>query len=155
MPHTTYLGLGTNLGQLSTNLDRAITALEEHIGTLLKCSSYIETAPWGYESSNKYLNAVAAFQTNLTPTQLLNTTQEIERQMGRTTKSTNRQYHDRIIDIDILFYDNIVITTPTLTIPHPLITQRQFVLQPLAEIAPTFTHPVLHKTIAELHHAPS
>lgn len=150
MPSTVYLGLGTNIGQLSRNLDCAIRALQEQVGTLLKCSSYIETEPWGYVSDNKFLNAVAAFRTALSPEDLLRATQQIERDLGRTAKSHDCVYADRVIDIDILFYDDVVITTPALTIPHPLIAERQFVLVPLAEIAPTLIHPVAKKTIAEL-----
>lgn len=159
MLHFAYIGLGTNLcssqnndrqQQLSQNLETALRALQEQTGTLLKCSSFLKTEPWGFKSDNTFLNAVALFETALTPTQLLRTTQQIELQMGRTTKSRNHQYHDRIIDIDILFYDDICLQTPELTLPHAEIEQRDFVLKPLAEIAPDYIHPTLHKTISRL-----
>lgn len=159
MPHLAYIGLGTNLccgqctdrqQQLHNNLNKAIHALQEQIGTLLKCSSFVRTKPWGFASENTFLNAAASFRTELTPQQLLSTTQDIEIKMGRTAKSHDSQYQDRIIDIDILFYDDMTLSTPDLTIPHPQINIRSFVLQPLAEIAPYYLHPTLHKTIAQL-----
>lgn len=158
--HLAYIGLGTNLCDssatgdrnllLSANLNRALQALQEHVGTLLRCSSFLPSAPWGFESKNTFLNAVALIETPLSPLQLLHQTQQIERLMGRTTKSHSRQYHDRIIDLDILLYDDLLLASDTLTIPHPLMLQRPFVMQPLCEIAPTLVHPTAHKTIAEL-----
>ncbi|MBQ7741861.1 MAG: 2-amino-4-hydroxy-6-hydroxymethyldihydropteridine diphosphokinase [Bacteroidaceae bacterium] len=148
--HRAYLGLGTNLGDRAANLDRAIALLQQQVGPLVKCSCYLSSEPWGFTSDNDFLNAAASFDTSLSPLQLLRTTQEIEQQMGRTAKSVNAQYADRIIDIDILLYDTLQLTTPELTIPHPLMAQRDFVLRPLAEIAPRKRHPVLRKTIAQL-----
>lgn len=160
MSHLAYLGLGTNLCAdanaatrregLAANLHAALQALQKHVGTLLKCSSFLETAPWGFESENTFLNAAALFKTDLTPRLLLGATREIELAMGRTHKSHNRHYSDRIIDIDILFYDADVVSIPGLTIPHPLIAERAFVLQPLCEIAPDFLHPQQEKTVAQL-----
>lgn len=150
MPHRAYLGLGSNLGNRSDNLDRSIAALRQKVGALVKCSSYICTNPWGFCSGNQFFNAVALFETSLSPTALLCATQQIERQLGRTAKSRDGIYADRVIDIDILFYDNLVLSTPELQIPHPLIPQRDFVLRPLAEIAPRKQHPLLHKTVARL-----
>ncbi len=159
MPHLAYIGLGTNLCfnaeknrdcQLRNNLERAIAALKEQVGTLVKLSSYISTMPWGFHSENTFLNAVALFSTELTPQQLLVATQDIEKGMGRTCKSHGHQYQDRIIDIDILLYDNEAISCHNLVIPHPQMEKRLFVLQPMAEIAPTLQHPVTHKTFAQL-----
>ena len=145
-----YLGLGTNLGDRLENLTRAIEALSLALGTCKAQSSFLETEPWGFESDNGFLNCVVAFDTELTPTELLNTTERIERELGRTVKSTGGNYHDRLIDIDILLYGNTVIESERLTIPHPLMHLRDFVLMPLAEIAPDAIHPTLGKSIKEL-----
>ncbi len=134
---TAYLGLGTNLGEdKAANLQHAVNMLHEQAGHMLACSTFIESEPWGFQSNNTFLNAVIAIETTHTPHQLLAITQSIERTMGRTHKSINGNYTDRIIDIDILLYDDIIIDTPELTIPHPLILQREFVYRPLLEIAP-------------------
>ena len=145
-----YLGLGSNLGRRKHYLEQALRALEQHAGRLLKSSSFIETAPWGYDSPNPYLNAALALETTLTPHQLLSVTQQIERDLGRTRKSRGGQYHDRVIDIDILYYDDRVINEPGLTIPHPRLHRRRFVLEPLNEIAPQFIDPQRHLAVAQM-----
>ena len=132
----TYLGIGTNLGNRTANIDQAVEMIGKQAGTLLACSSYIETAPWGFQSRHPFLNAVVAIDTPHSPHELLRITQSIEREMGRTHKTVNGNYTDRIIDIDILLYGEEVIHTPDLIIPHPLILQRDFVYIPLFEIAP-------------------
>lgn len=145
-----YLGLGTNTGNKNENLARAIELLSLALGSPVALSNIIESEPWGFESENRFLNCVAAFDTTFSPTLLLDTTEEIERTLGRTRKSLNGQYSDRIIDIDILFYGNEIIESERLTIPHPLLHKRDFVLLPLQEIAPQLVHPRLHKKIEEL-----
>lgn len=130
----TYLSLGTNLGDKRHNLDAAIIQIEKRIGTVLRQSAFIETEPWGYDSDNTFLNACVACDTTLTPEELLDITQAIERDLGRTAKSTDGTYHDRIIDIDILLYEDRCIDTPRLHIPHPLMLERDFVMIPLLEI---------------------
>ena len=147
---TVYLSLGTNIGDKEQNLTRAIEALSLALGTCKAQSSFLETEPWGFESENGFLNCVVAFDTELTPTELLDTTERIERELGRTVKSTSGNYHDRLIDIDILLYGNTVIESERLTIPHPLMHLRDFVLAPLAEIAPDAIHPILGKSIKKL-----
>ena len=131
-----YLGIGTNLGDRAANLHDAVKQINEQAGHVLACSSFIETEPWGFSSDNAFLNAVVAIDTPHTPHELLRITQEIERAMGRTHKSIGGNYSDRIIDIDILLYDEVTIQDADLTIPHPLMWQRSFVYEPLWEIAP-------------------
>ena len=145
-----YLGLGTNQGDKEENLKRAIEMLSLALGTYTSLSSFIETEPWGFESQNSFLNCVVAFRTTPPPMELLETTEKIERELGRTAKSNGRVYHDRIIDIDILLYGNEIINTERLTVPHPLMHERDFVLTPLCEIAPQAIHPVIGKSIAEI-----
>ena len=142
MKHKVYLGLGSNLGDRETNITRAIELIRERVGLVIRQSSLIETEPWGFESSNKFLNGVILVETSLTPRQLLKATQKIERQLGRKKKSTDSclltpvSYSDRSIDIDILLYDDLTVDEPDLKIPHPLIEQRDFVMIPLNEIKP-------------------
>ena len=132
--HIAYLSLGSNLGDRHATMRRAIDMLNAGAGTVDRQSSPIETEPWGFESPNRFLNMCVRLTTTLTPEQLLLATQAIERQLGRTVKSDSGQYHDRPIDIDILTYDDLHIATPTLTIPHPLMHERDFVMIPLREI---------------------
>lgn len=132
--HTVYFSLGSNLGDKKQNLSTAIKLMEEQIGVLLRQSAFLETEPWGFQSDNSFVNATICMETSLDPFEVLAKTQEIERELGRTIKSINGEYHDRIIDIDILLYDDLHINTPQLTIPHPLMEQRDFVMIPLREI---------------------
>lgn len=132
--HTAYLALGTNLGDKEQNVAEALRLIEEQIGHVCAQSALLHSAPVGFESDNMFVNAACRVCTSLTPMQLLDATQRIERQMGRTQKSHNRQYHDRIIDIDILLYDDISINTEVLTIPHPLMYERDFVMIPLSQV---------------------
>lgn len=148
---TVYLGLGTNLGDKEANLRTAIYKLQERIGKQVSLSSFYETAPWGFESDHSFLNAAIGLETSLSPIEILHITQEIEKELGRTKKSVNGSYSDRLIDIDILLYDTLVLQTPELTIPHPLMTERDFVMKPLIEIAENVIHPTLQKTLSELY----
>lgn len=146
-----YLGLGSNLGDKEEHLRRAIALIGERVGEVIRQSSFIETEPWGFKSENRFLNAVILCETTLSPRQLLRTTQQIERDMGKSRKhdtvrnqrsalhSTldtkySTQYKDRPIDIDILLYDDIIVDEPDLKIPHPLMQERDFVMVPLREI---------------------
>ena len=148
---TVYLGLGTNLGNKEANLRTAIYKLQERIGKQVSLSSFYETSPWGFESDHSFLNAAIGLETSLSPTEILHITQEIEKELGRTKKSVNGSYSDRLIDIDILLYDSLVLHTPELTIPHPLMTERDFVMKPLIEIAGNVIHPIRQKTLSELY----
>ena len=147
---TVYLGLGTNIGNRKENLTRAIGLLSLALGHYTALSSFIETAPWGFNSDNAFLNCTVAFDTELSPHQLLDTTENIERELGRTSKSNGGIYHDRVIDIDILLYGSETVSTERLTIPHPLMHMRDFVLEPLAQIAPHTIHPTTGKSIEQL-----
>jgi len=133
---TLYLSLGTNMGDRQKNLSSALELIGLEVGTVVSESDIMETEPWGFESSNRFLNMVIKVETDLQPIQVLHVTQKIERKLGRMEKSVNGQYHDRPIDIDLLMYDNITMSTPELTLPHPLMRQRRFVMEPLAQIAP-------------------
>ena len=132
--HVVYLSLGSNLGDRHATMRRAIDMLNAEAGTVDRQSSLLETEPWGFESANKFLNMCVRLLTTLTPEQLLLKTQDIEKRLGRTVKSVDGQYHDRPIDIDMLMYDDVNISTPTLTLPHPHMHERDFVMIPLREI---------------------
>lgn len=132
--HVVFLGLGTNLGAKETNMENALKEIKKRIGEISSLSSFYTSDPVGFKSENTFLNAVCRVETSLSPYELLSVTQDIERFLGRTKKSVNGQYHDRIMDIDILLYDNLHITTPELTIPHPLMETRDFVMIPLKEV---------------------
>lgn len=132
--HKVYLSLGTNLGNRKRNIREAIEKIGELVGVVERQSALYETKPWGYSSPNDFINACVLVDTVLAPRQLLETTQRIESEMGRILKSVNGEYHDRIIDIDILLYDDLRVDEPDLQIPHPLMEERDFVMTPLREI---------------------
>ena len=137
--HEVYLGLGSNLGDREAVLLQAIDLIDERVGQVLRRSSFIETDPWGFESANRFLNAAVCCETTLTPREVLQATQQIERDLGKRKRhATKRQkeinYQDRPIDIDILLYDDLIVDEPDLKIPHPLMHQREFVMRPLNEI---------------------
>ena len=148
--HTTYLGLGSNQGNRRQLMEQAIAMINEQIGAVVRQSSFYETEPWGFDSPNLFLNAVICVETTLCPRCLLERTQQIERALGRKKKTTQEvkmsslhtphsalhtpHYSDRPIDIDILLYDDIIVDDPDLKIPHPLMSQRDFVMKPLREI---------------------
>ena len=144
-----YLGLGTNVGNRRRNMITAAALLAERVGDILALSGFYETEPWGFESENFFLNAAVKLKTSFSPLEVLQITQQIEKELGRTEKS-NGVYHDRIIDIDILLYGDEVLQIPELTLPHPLMHERKFVMDPLAEIAPFVVHPVLKERIIDL-----
>ncbi len=145
-----YLGLGTNLGNKEQNLRMSVQKIEERIGEIVSLSAFYVTAPWGFASDNSFLNAVVCVETPLLPLEILKETQAIERELGRTSKSVGGVYSDRLIDIDLLLCGDIIMDEEGLILPHPLMTERRFVMEPLAEIAPDVMHPVLHKTMKEL-----
>lgn len=132
--HTVYLSLGANLGNRELTINQAIDEIGEYVGEVIRRSSLHITEPWGFTSENKFVNAVVCCRTKLTPRKVLEQTQLIERKLGRISKTSNGEYHDRMIDIDILLYDDWEIKDPDLIIPHPLMYDREFVMRPLAEI---------------------
>lgn len=134
MMHVVYLGLGSNLGDKQQHIARAIQLLNEQVGEVLRQSELYVSEPWGFVSAHHFVNACVCCATSLSPREVLTATQRIERSMGRTRKSHDGVYHDRIIDIDILLYDDLQINEPGLTIPHPLMHLRDFVMIPLRSI---------------------
>ena len=140
--HIVYLSLGTNLGNKEANLKEAIEEIRKRVGEVTSQSAFYATKPWGFESDHSFLNAVCRISTQFSPIEVLHLTQDIERSLGRLKKTVNRQYSDRLIDIDILLYDDIHMNTSKLTIPHPLMWEREFVTIPLKEIAPEITNPL-------------
>lgn len=146
MSDIAYLSLGSNLGQRAHELRSAIERLGR-VGKLLSISSFYETQPVEVIDQPWFLNCVVALETDLSPVGLLDATLAIEREMGR---ERTRQKGPRNVDIDILLFGERIVHSPRLTIPHPAMHQRRFVLEPLAEIAPEARHPVLKKAVREL-----
>ncbi len=143
-----FLITGSNQGDRLMMLERALKAIREEIGSITDQSSIYETAPWGFDHPTKFLNQVLEIETVLEVNNLLDRLLELEKKLGRTR--VERRYAARCIDIDILFYDDIIINTKTLIVPHPRLAERRFVLVPLCEMVPFFRHPVLNVTLEEL-----
>ena len=132
--HTVYLGLGSNLGDKRAHIFKAVEKINELIGDVVRQSALFVSKAWGFKSPHLFFNACVCCHTSLSPRELLCATQQIEREMGRTEKSHDGVYHDRVIDIDILLYDDLRVDEPDLQIPHPLMEQRDFVMVPLRYI---------------------
>ncbi|MFZ4457268.1 MAG: 2-amino-4-hydroxy-6-hydroxymethyldihydropteridine diphosphokinase [Bacteroidales bacterium] len=145
-----FLALGSNIGDCSNNLRVAIAHIEKRIGGVISLSAFYETAPWGFDSAKVFQNAVVEVESSLSAKVILENVKSIESEMGRNISERNGNYADRVIDIDLLFFDDCIISTDKLTIPHQLLHKRDFVLRPMMDIAPDFIHPVLNKTIQEL-----
>ena len=149
------LSIGTNIGDRERNIENAVKALGE-IGKVTAISPIYTSEPWGFESENGFYNIALTMESKLLPLDLLQETQRIEKELGRTAKTTT-EYADRVIDIDIIDYDNQIIkisqqstVNSLLTLPHPLMHLRNFVLYPLVDIAPEWVHPILKLTAQEL-----
>lgn len=146
-----YLSLGSNLGDRLGYLQQAASLLGAHQEiSIVATSSFYETEPWQMDSENWFVNAIVQILTSLSPENLLAECQRVETQLGRKRNGKNA-YTDRTIDIDILFYDNQLLNTPTLTIPHPYFYKRAFLIVPMLEIAQDFIHPALNKTVSEIY----
>lgn len=145
---TTLLLLGSNAGNRSEKIIKATGFIEKKIGRITNKSSIYETAPWGFISPSSFLNQVLVVETRLHPNELLAAILEIEKHLGR--KRTTRRYESRAIDIDILFYDQLIINTNNLQIPHPRMMERNFTMVPLMEVAGDFTHPGYQVKIKKL-----
>ena len=148
--NSVYLALGSNLGDKQKNIEEALDKIEERIGSIISLSAFYLTTPVGFQSENIFLNCVCEVVIYIDIYSLFVITQKIEKEIGRTKKSKELQYMDRIIDIDLILAGDLVIDTPELTIPHPRFHTRSFVLDPLYEIAPDLIHPLLGKSIREL-----
>jgi len=148
---TAYIGLGSNLGDSLRDLRDAWRKLGEQPEIRLTVlSSPYRTEPVGMNSPNWFINAVGCLQTSAAPLDLLHRLTEIEKRLGRTRRTDKQGYHDRILDLDLLLYDQLILKTDDLTLPHPEMHRRRFVLEPLCEIAPNCLHPRLQKTVDQL-----
>jgi 2-amino-4-hydroxy-6-hydroxymethyldihydropteridine diphosphokinase len=146
--HILYLLLGSNLGEKKKQMDQAIDLIRVMIGPVTKRSSFYETEPWGFSSEEFFLNIALQTLTSFSPEEVMQKIDEIEKTFGR--ERSGRGYSSRTMDIDILFYDDLVLDQDILKIPHPRLQDRRFVLVPLDEIAHDLIHPVIRKTIGEL-----
>ncbi len=146
--NSVFLGIGSNSGDRGKNLSDTLMMINELVGNVMRCSSLYETEPWGFNSDNYFLNMAVLVLTGLDQHEVLKNSQHIEKQLGRIR--TGDGYSDRIIDIDILLFNNLVIQERNLVIPHPLMHERKFVMAPIAEIAPDFIHPGFNLTMLAL-----
>lgn len=146
-----YLCLGSNSGDSFKLIEQAVSFLNlsENI-KLIRTSALYETEPWGVKDQNWFLNIAVEIKTNLPANDLLMKLQNIEKTLGRN-REKERRWGERPIDIDIIFYDSKILNTPVLTVPHPHMHERAFVLVPLLELIPDFVHPLLHKTVSQLY----
>jgi 2-amino-4-hydroxy-6-hydroxymethyldihydropteridine diphosphokinase len=148
MEHSVFIGLGSNQGEKIKNCEQAIKEILNREGDcLISRSSWYYSEPWGREDQDWFINGVIQIRTELCPDELLTKFKKIEKRLGRKNRE---KWGPRVIDIDILFYDDLSLESPKMKIPHPRILERNFVFIPFAEIAPQFVHPVLKKTIKEL-----
>ena len=143
------IGLGSNLNDRFAALSHTLTLLKEEAGDIVAASSVWETEPWGFEADDQFLNMVVVLETGKQPSQLMQLFRSLEGRMGRK-RSGGGRYESRIIDIDILLWEDRVISMPGLEVPHPKLADRRFVLEPLSEVAPDAVHPVTGLTVKEM-----
>lgn len=141
--------LGANLGDKQSMFVQVAEMLSQHIGTIVKKSSYYQSSAWGFESEDKFLNQVVVVETEFSAHDTLLRCQAIETKCGRT-RSLKSGYESRVIDIDILYFNNDIVDSEDLVIPHPLLQQRRFALMPLVEVLPEYIHPILMKPNSQL-----
>lgn len=141
--------LGGNMGDRADFINKAIDLISERIGEVRTRSKFYESEAWGFECNDKFLNMAIIVNTVLSPFQLLSSIKEIEKELGRV-KLKYGEYESRVIDIDIIFYDDVVLVSDELTIPHRLMHERQFVLEPMKEVLPDYIHPILNRKVSEL-----
>lgn len=147
LKHTAFVALGSNLGDRQGNLNRAVELLKQHGVEVLKVSTFIETEPYGVTDQPRFLNGACMVKTELSPLELLRLLLSVEKEMGRVRL---RHWGERNIDLDLLLYEGVIMDTEELRLPHPDMANRDFVMLPLAELAPSLIHPVLQKTMQEL-----
>jgi len=148
--HDVVIGLGSNIGNRLEYLELAISEVEKLLNSKAICSEIYQSKAWGFQSEDKFLNCCISLKTDLSPEEVLKGTKTIEKNLGRVKKSKKNIYQSRVIDIDILYFDDVVLSHENLTIPHPLIQDRMFVVRPLADIIPAFIDPVKKESIMEL-----
>lgn len=147
LKHTAFVALGSNLGDRQGNLNRAVELLQQHGVEVLKVSTFIETEPYGVTDQPRFLNGACMVKTELSPLELLRLLLSVEKEMGRVRL---RHWGERNIDLDLLLYEGVIMDTEELRLPHPDMANRDFVMLPLAELAPSLIHPVLQKKMQEL-----
>lgn len=150
MVESTYIILGSNIGKKEETIEAAIVDIERYIGQVNKQSSFYKTSPWGFDSDSYFLNKVICINTKLTPRNMMQQLLNIEDKLGRVRDVNSKGYTSRTIDLDVLFIGDAIVKEDIITVPHPRIESRKFVLTPMHEIAPNFIHPVSNKSISEL-----
>lgn len=148
---TYYINIGTNLGDRQANIAAAVSALERLIGAKALCSDAVTSPPWGYQSNNEFLNIAVAIVCDIAPAQMLALLKRIENMVGTSVhRNAAGEYCDRIIDLDIMAIDQLTISTPSLTVPHPHLAERIFFVEPFLQLAPQWRHPLTHQSLAEM-----
>lgn len=150
---TAYINIGSNMGNRNALIEQAIAHIEFLCNAKTRKSPYVESEPWGYDSPNTFLNIGIAIETQLNPQELLNSLLKIEKSISPSShRDEDGNYIDRLIDIDLIAVDDVVIDSPTLQLPHPRMHLRDFVLTPMMHLNPSWVHPILNKTITQLYH---
>ncbi|MGN0214214.1 MAG: 2-amino-4-hydroxy-6-hydroxymethyldihydropteridine diphosphokinase [Muribaculaceae bacterium] len=146
-----YINIGTNLGNREANIAAAVNALERHTGAKPVCSEAVVSPPWGYKSSHEFMNIAVALTSDIEPHSMLHLLKSIEDEVGSSLhRNTRGEYCDRIIDLDIMAIDGMVIESPTLTVPHPHLAERSFFIEPFMQLAPQWRHPATHLSLGEM-----